>query len=534
MTKTTKRILSLYMLFTVCFMAIFVRIIYINFTFYSSASQKQSTRTVVVGTTRGKIYDRNKELLVDETNRLVAAVTPSSQVKQYIGEYFSDESIASKIENGYPFVTTVKKEIDNELIKTFSVPIRYNENSLATHLVGYTDSSGRGVTGVEKSFEKLLSDCSGKLSVSFEVNALGQVLAGMDKTVISENYNSQAGVLLTIDKRIQSITEQALEQSSIKSGCAVVMHIDSGDIAALASVPDFDRNNIEKSLDDDTSPLMNKALSSYSAGSVFKSIVAAYAIESGIDEDFTVECEGTTKIGENEFSCYGCTAHGEVNMAQALQKSCNIYFINLIKKLDIEKFISFCTRLGFGQSIALCDDIVSQQGILPDTVSLSSPAGLANFSFGQGDLLVTPLQMLKAYHALAMGTVVEPRLIYGFCDSEGLVGANELVRGKRVLSDETVEKMRQMLFDVTDKGIATAAKSELMQLAGKTGTAQSGVFDSNGQEILRTWFVGFYPANNPHYIVVVMNENGVGGNTDCGPVFKNICQWIACDSLRNN
>lgn len=526
MTKASKRILSLYMLFTACFMAILLRIVYINFSTYATASQKQSLRTVVVGTTRGKIYDRNKALLVDESARLVAAVTPVSSAKQYLGGYFSDGTLTEKIEKGYPFVTSVNKEINNELMKTFSVPVRYSINSLASHVVGYVDSSGRGVTGVEGAFEKLLSDYSGKLSVSFEVNAVGRVLAGMDKTVISENYNCQGGVMLTLDRSIQLITEEALKKSSIESGCAIVMKADSGDILALSSVPDFDRSNVEAFLDSENSPLMNKALSSYSAGSVFKSIIAAFALESGISESFSHECEGELKIGDRTFSCYDGNTHGKVNMSEALQKSCNTYFIKLIEELDTEKLIDFCERLGFGKSISLCEKIVSEEGILPDEISLGIPASKANFAFGQGDLLVTPLQMLKAYHVIATGTATEPRLIYGFCDEKGNINREGIKKGQKILSDATVEKMRQMLFDVTDKGIATNAKSETLKLAGKTGTAESGSFDEKGEELLRAWFAGFYPADEPSYIVVVMSENGVGGNVDCAPVFREICEGI--------
>ena len=100
------------------------------------------------------------------------------------------------------------------------------------------------------------------------------------------------------------------------------------------------------------------------------------------------------------------------------------------------------------------------------------------------------------------------------------------------MSESTVSKIRELLYSVTEKGIASNAKSELMKLAGKTGTAESGVYNQDGQEIYRTWFVGFYPANNPHYIVAVLDEDGVSRNGDCAPVFKSICEWIACDSLR--
>ena len=286
------------MLFTACFMAILARIAYINFSSYSDASQSRSGRTVVIGTTRGKIYDRNKQLLVDTQSRLVAAVTPIATAKQYLSDIFSSVNVSEKIEKGYPFVATASEEFDNELIKTFRVPMRYGEGSLASHVVGYTDSAGRGVTGIEKAFDEVLSGYGGRLSVTFEVDAVGRVLAGMDKLVKDENFNSKAGVVLTLDKRIQELTEQAMEKSTIESGCAVVMHIDSGDIVSLSSVPDFDRNNVEASLDAKDSPLVNKALMSYSAGSVFKSLVAAFALENGISEQFSHTCSGSITVGD--------------------------------------------------------------------------------------------------------------------------------------------------------------------------------------------------------------------------------------------
>ncbi len=513
-------------------MAILGRIAYINFSSYSDASKSNGGRVVEIGTTRGKIYDRNRELLVDTKSKLVAAVTPVASAMEYISGIFADVGFSENIKKGYPFAAEVTSEIDNELIKTFSVPLRYSEDDVACHIVGYTDADGRGVTGIEKAFDKELAGYAGRLSVRFEVDAVGRVLAGMDKTVTDESFNSKGGVVLTIDKRIQQLTEEALEQGGIESGCAVVMHIDSGDIVASASVPSYNRNNIEESLSADNSPLVNKVLTSYSAGSVFKSIVAAYAIENGISEELSYECEGHIEISGKRFICYGETVHGRLTMAEALQKSCNTYFINLMERLDYSDFLSFCRKLGFGEGIRLCDYIESEAGSLPDEALLSMQGNRANLAFGQGELLVTPLQMVKAYHALAMGTVVEPRLIYGFCDTEGKVTKEGGIAVKRLLSEETVIKMRELLYEVTEKGIASNAKSELMKLAGKTGTAESGVYNSDGQEIYRTWFVGFYPANNPHYIVAVLDEDGVSGNGDCAPVFKNICEWIACDSLR--
>lgn len=519
------------MLMIVVFMAILLRLVQINRSPYTDAAQSQSSRTLIIGTTRGKIYDRNRQLLVDNGNRLVAAVTPVASAVKQLGYVFSSESLLKKIEKGYPFVATVKKEISTELVRTFKVPVRYSDDCPADHVVGYIDSSGKGVTGIEAAFDKELSAYAGKLSVTFEVDAVGRVLAGMDKTVTDENFNSPGGVILTLDKDIQYITEKAIGESEIKSGCAVVMDADTGDILSLASIPDFDRNNIENSFDKENAPLMNKALSSYSAGSVFKSIVAAFALEEGISENFTCECEGSVNVGNKQFNCYGQTAHGKVDMAEALQKSCNIYFIRLFEKLDTEKFLDFCRELGFGQSIRLCSTIESETGELPDSTVLSVPEGRANFAFGQGDLLVTPLQLVKAYNVLATGYLTQPALVYGFCDDKNNV--TDIVKNKRIklLNEKTVTKISRMLYLVTEKGIATNAKSEIVKLAGKTGTAESGVYNAEGEEIYRTWFAGFFPEKNPHYIVVVMNEDGAGGNADCAPVFKKICEDI--DFKRN-
>lgn len=514
------------MLFTACFMAILVRIVYINFSTYASAGENQSSRTVVIGTSRGKIYDRKGALLVDETERLVAAVTPVASAKNQLESIFSGDGLQEKIEKGYPFVASVKREVNTELIKTFHVPMRYYNGSLACHTVGYTDYSSTGVCGVEKAYDKLLSQYSGKLSVTFEVDALGRVLAGMDKTVRNDNFNSKGGVVLTLDKEIQKITEAALEESGITSGCAIVADANTQEILALASVPTFDRNNVNESLDSENSPLVNKALESYSAGSVFKSVIAAYALESGISEELTYECEGTVTIGDKEFSCPSGKAHGRLDMSGALQNSCNLWFINLTDMLDKKGLLNFCRDLGFGRSITLCEGMASQPGLLPDEIGLSIDGNRANFSFGQGDLLVTPLQLAKAYCTIATGFESEPKLIYGFADLQGKINREASGRRNRLLSESTVEKMRRLLYDVTEKGIATNVRSESVSIAGKTGTAESGIFTESGEQIYRTWYAGFYPYNEPQYVVVVMNENGAGGNVDCAPVVRSVCEEL--------
>ncbi len=520
------------MLIVLCFMALMARIAYINFSEYSSAGESQTSRTITIGQTRGKIYDRSMTKLVDKNSELIAAVTPAVGSSEVLKNHFDAKTLQDKIEKGFPFVKKVESEINNEFIRTFSVPVRYTENQTAVHLIGYLDSENEnGVSGIEKAYNNYLKQNSGQLSVSFEVDALGRVLAGMDKYINDSNFNSQAGVVLTLDERIQKIAEEELRKSSIKSGCAVVMHVNSGEIYAMASVPTYDPDNVASSLLKSNSPFVNKALNSYSVGSVFKPIIAAAAIENGVDTEAEYECNGSIEIGDRIFGCYNKTAHGTVNMEKALQSSCNTYFINLMMSIDSDYLLKLCSDMKLGQSDEIADGISAFPGSLPTAESLKLKGNAANFAFGQGELMMTPVQMAKAYHVLATGKYASPTVILGFADSHGTVTEKGANVPQVLLKDETVKLMRQMLLSVTEKGNAQKAKSDLVALAGKTGTAQSGIFE-NGREICRTWFSGFFPANNPHYIVVIMNENGEGGNTDCAPVFKRICERIVHDDTK--
>ena len=522
-----KRMISLFAIICMGILSLFIMILYIGNGIATEAVNESHYSTVAIGTSRGKIYDRNLDLLVETTDRLVAAVTPSTAAIEMLSKSFGQETANEIVTTGKPFVTAVDEEIDNELIKTFPVSPRYDSSQLAVHLIGYLDSSGKnGLAGVEKAYNNILSENSGSLSVRFEVDAMGRVLPGLDKIIVDNNYRSNAGIALTIDSKIQSITEKALNESEIESGCALVMHVDTGEILAMDSVPRYDPNNISDSLNGKNSPFINKNLQSYSAGSVFKSIVAATALECGISSKTTFECKGSLEIGDTVFRCYDEKEHGKQTMSQALENSCNTYFIELIEKIDSDLLLSVCKTLGLGSELELCSGIACAAGSLPDERDLLLRGERANFSFGQGKLLLTPIQLLAAYNAIATGFYVEPTVFFGYVNHDKLVTKQIARQRFEVFSQSTVQKMRKLLSNVVEKGKAYSAKSSLISLAGKTGTAQSGIFDEQGVELCRTWFAGFFPANNPHYVVVVMDENGVSGNADCAPVFKAICENI--------
>ncbi|MBO5936524.1 MAG: hypothetical protein J6Q79_02790, partial [Clostridia bacterium] len=168
-----KRFLSLYIFFIFCFMVLLSRIYFIAQTDYTQASTRQSTRTIVVSEKRGEIFDRNFTPLVGSEKKLLAVVTPCVASYEYLKGKADDAYLREKTENGSPYIVEVNEEINNELIRTFEVADRYSSAPLAVHIIGYTDSSGKvGVTGIESSFDNYLSQNSGKLSVSFQVDAV--------------------------------------------------------------------------------------------------------------------------------------------------------------------------------------------------------------------------------------------------------------------------------------------------------------------------------------------------------------------------
>ncbi len=519
-----KRAVSLYVVFTLCFMVLLGRIVYLNNSEFSDVGQNNSTRTLVVGNKRATIYDRNYVPLTNSEIDFIAVVTPVAGIEKYLSKYLTSEEIKEKINSGFPFTVKVDEQINNELIRTFSVPIRYSENQIAAHLIGYTNSEKtNGLSGIERAYNSFLTENSGSISVTFQADAKGRILSGMDKTINDNLFSSDAAVVLTIDSKVQSIAEKALSQSGIKSGCALVMHVDTGEILAMASVPTYDPDNVQQSLFEENSPLINKALQKYSVGSVFKPLVAAAALENGKSTNYEYECTGEIKVGDTVFSCYNHNSHGKINMTEALEVSCNTYFINLIMNMDTGLLLSLCNEMKFGKSDKLCENLFSQSGVIPDEESLKLKGSLANFAFGQGEILLTPVQMLKLYHVLATGNYVDVSVVRGVTDYKGVLKSESEAIPQKLLSSSTVNKLRQMLWGVVENGNGEKAKSNLVSLAGKTGTAQSGVYE-NKSEICRTWFAGFFPANNPHYVVVVMNENGISGSADCAPVFKKICE----------
>ncbi len=510
----------------------FTAFIMLSFRYYSivwqqkdvAAAMTERTFTLEVGSSQGTVYDRYMEPMVNAEIVLKAAAVPSLLDREQTAQYAVDkESFYSDFDNGLPFVFECSdKALESDGLTVFEVPVRYSGKQSAQHVIGYL-SEEKGADGIEYAYDSVLRDTAPVNSVSYITDGFGRILKGEGKEVLrTEAY--KRGVVLTIDKEIQEICEES--GRSIVTGAIVCADVITGDILALASFPDYSPERIGEALGDKRCPLINRSLYSYSVGSVFKLVTAAAALEQCFGGHM-YDCVGKTDVEGRNFNCHKLDGHGWQDMPQAMANSCNTYFIELARCLDIREYRRLATYLGFGREAHLCAGIIGSGGVLPTEKDLSVPAELANFSFGQGKLTATPLQITQLTCTIAnRGNMPVLRLIKGLThDGESIISEKRPLYSE-VLSIDTAEKIKKMMILAVQRNERSNAKSRLVNVGAKTSTAQTGRFDENGEELCHAWITGFFPAEDPQYAVTVLIENGGYGNDAAAPVFRRIAEKI--------
>ena len=494
---------------------------------YISAAENHSVYKLTLAKTRGKIYDRNGVALAGGDSCLKALIIPSSDVAaSLMGKLSIDKynSIANELKGVYPFVTDVNDgSCESEGVTVYRVPKRYADHSLAVHLVGLCGKDG-GESGIERAYDEWLGDAAGELSVTCRVSASGRSLDGADREINDTTHISDRGVMLTIDSNIQNIAESSAAKH-IECGAVVIIDIDSGEILAMASIPTYNRNNIASVLDDTRSPLINRAVASYNAGSVFKPVVAAAALENGFDAESVYDCNGCVKIGDTTMGCIRHTQHGAENLEKAIAHSCNTYFINMSRQTGGEAILDMAEKLGFGSPTQLGARYRSSKGNLPEAGLLKQPAELANLSFGQGSLTVTPVQVAGMTAAIARGgEYIEPFVVKGLTDEQkNIISQPFLPRKHRAMTASTANTIASCMRTAVLEGTAKAGASDKITSAAKTGTAETGII-KNGRKVNQAWYAGFFPYESPKYACVVLAEDGASGGGSAGPAFKEIAE----------
>lgn len=502
-----------------------------------------SERFVQVDSSRGYIYDRNLLPLVNDTAENTAVTllpgadggTAAARVAIRAFQPYGIKADTLKVKDACVLFETEKEIPQTETAVNIKRVVRYGTDNVCRHLIGYLDADGHGVCGIEKSFDRLLMESKGSVGVRYYADAEGRALIGKALRVDDRNYNDPAGVVLTIDRRLQKIADSAMKSAGIEKGAAVILDVADSAILASVSVPEYRLDDMERALTDPALPYLNRALEAYPVGSVFKPFVAAAAIDRSVSTDGVFRCEGSIGVDGEVFGCFQRNAHGEMDLNKAVCNSCNTYFIDLGSRVGAEALLSTARAFGFGSPIDLTGQIHCASGNLPEKDALSLPAALANFSFGQGDLLAAPLQLAAAYGALARGGAYKPPyLMKAVVNKELHETAYYLPEsGQTAAQTSTCRRICESLRENMLSGTGVQGRSPYVTAAGKTATAQTGDFDENGKERLCTWFCGFFPYETPRYVVVVFNEDGSTAAEDCAPVFREISARI-CRAVPND
>lgn len=492
-----------------------------------NAAANQSSYKLIVSKPRGMIYDCKKRPLVGLGEKDVfATIMPTIESINYVKKLLPKEEsdkILEKFSLGYPFKAKMSRGLsETDDIKVFEVPGRYSKEQLLPHLIGYVNDNGDGVSGIEYCFNDILKNTGAEISVRYKVDALGRALKGEKTEIDNTLYLQTKGVVLTIDRNIQEFAQKAAKKF-MKKGAVIVTEIPTCKVRACVSMPDFSPLDLESALENEDSPFVNRAFSSYNVGSVFKLVTAAAALEAGIAPSYSYDCCGHLDVEGTTFHCFNGGAHHLVDMKSAITYSCNTYFIKLSEMLKPRQIVEMSNNLGFNKEIELAPELVTAKGNLPSVKQLKDKRSLANFSFGQGSLMATPLQISGLINAIASnGFYSKPTIV------EGIVNENldytqkfELSNQNKVMSEKTAEFLMDSMRSSVENGTSIQGKPSSNGAGAKTATAETGIIN-NDHRVIQAWYAGFYPAYQPKYSVVVLTEDGVGGGESCGPVFKSI------------
>jgi penicillin-binding protein 2 len=541
----------------------------LNQTSYDDKSADNSIKMVEQLPPRGVFYDRNMTLLVNNVPAYTLRITPAdynrklnAKLEKVLGvESGYVDGLLKKFKGyskflpikimrgiGFDIVAWVEENSENLPGVDYVVEMRrgYPAGVNGSHLFGYareiTEKQLKkekeyynlgdiiGYKGIEKTYEKELRGTKGSKFVlvnSFR-KKIGDYKGGAEDIAPIKGND----IVLTIEASTQRVAE---EMFIGKKGALVAIEPATGEILALVSAPEYDLNRFSYITSEDFlsalykdpgKPLFNRAtMSVQSPGSTYKMLSAIAALDLGIiTTSYTIHCTGGYTYGRH-FKCHG--THGTVNVIQAIEKSCNVFFYQLILKLGIEQWAEYSRRFGFDIKTGI--DIGEESpGLIPDASYYEKIYGpkwphsiTLSLSIGQGETGVTPLQLAQ-YAALIGngGRSHQPHLVRGYVDNntKKIVYYDyeeiEVGAGKKAIDIAR----RGMYLVVHGKGTATHLRWSDYEISGKTGTAQN----PHGED--HAWFVAFAPYDNPQIAVAVIVENVGFGSTHAAPIAKKVIE----------
>jgi penicillin-binding protein 2 len=443
---------------------------------------------------------------------------------------------------------------------------KYKSDPSLSHLIGYTgkinqsefDTLGYkdlslsdyvGKTGLEKEYDEYLRGEKGIKQV--EVDSLGRV----DRVLAEKGAQVGNSLVLSLDydleKKSKEILAKMLRKLKTDKGTVVISDPKTGEILSMVSLPGYDNNifnsaklnqQYSKLLNDENRPLFNRVISGlYPSGSVIKPIVAAAALEEEIvGENDWIDCKGQIEVEniynpEIVYRFKDWSAHGPTNITEAIAESCNVFFYHVsggfdhIQGLGYQRIAKYFKKFGLGQPTGI-DLPLEEDGLIPSPEWKEKTKGEVwykgdtyHLSIGQGDLLVTPLQVNSYISAIANnGIFAQPHLVKEIRDDNNdLIEKIEPILSNRVVSKKSIHIVRKGMKKTVDEGTAPLLQSLPVSSAAKTGTAQN----PQGDDKEHAWFSAFAPYENPQVAITVMIENGGEGSRTALPVANEILNY---------
>jgi penicillin-binding protein 2 len=545
-------------------------------------SEENSVRAIVQDPIRGYMFDRNGQLVVDVGPSYAITLVPVdfdmknldllSALLQIDPATLKDRIARARAYS--PFLPSrIKRDVDTRTLAAIEEHLTslrgisyqieskrvYRTKAHASHLLGYrreiSDAqlaqAGEdyrqgdlvGVAGLEARYEPLLRGEKGFEFVS--VNSKGQIIGTFEDG--KKNVSAREGydLFLSADFGLQAYAESLMTDHS---GAIVALDPSDGGILALVSKPDYDPSimsgvtppDLWSELQSDTTkPLFNRAtLTRYPPGSTFKMVLAAAALEEGvIDENYRIRCTGSFRFGNRVFK--DLHVHGSVNIIEAIQRSCNVFFYQLMLKVGFEKWTEYGRRFGFGQ-LTGTDTGDETAGLVPSDAYYDARYGkgkwtqgyLISLAIGQGELGVSPLQMARYAAALANGGIVYQPHAVEFIHNKSTDRMERIHYDSSLvgLSPRVMALLREGMRRVVQEPGGTGGLARIPGIvsAGKTGTAE------NPHGEAHAWYIGFAPFDNPRIAVAVMLENSGYGGSKAAPLARLIMQRYLFGGLPSN
>ncbi len=435
---------------------------------------------------------------------------------------------------------------------------QYAYGTLASHVLGYLKQWEKGdISSADKrAFDHYIGDEKGIAGVEATMD---EYLRGPEgrKTVLKDEKGRTIGMLdytkpgtgarvqLAIDARIQFLLENTLRRAGRAAG--VVMDVNTGEVLAMASVPDYDPNAffpsisreklVEYSSNPQLSPFTNRTIAPFEPGSTMKIATAiAGAIHGLATRTFT--CDGYVPFGNHKIGCWlynkNGGRHGSLRLPEAIQQSCNPYFNKMANTMGWKAMVDGCSLVGFGKKTGV--ELPNEDpGILPGSRSWRSarpgavmtPALTAMMSIGQGDMLATPIQMAAMVSAIANGgKFFQPRVVKQVTSDDGKVLVPDFPKLEVDLMQSGVKEsdlalIREGMRKAVNEAGGTAGKVRMEDIvvAAKTGTSQT---TDNGKKSNNSWIISFAPFDKPRYSVVILVQAGGSGGGVCGPLVNTV------------